>query len=78
MSQYEKLATRIAIRSLNEFDPISLLGELQTTPVFIDKGSQVASDFKKLFDGKGKDGEVLSFFRNNISFLELMPNPNIK
>ena len=78
MSQYEKLATRIAMRSLNEFDPISLLGQLQTTPVFIDKGSQVASDFKKLFDGKGKDGEVLSFFRNNISFLELMPNPNIK
>lgn len=72
MGQYEKVAARIILRATKEFDPFSLVGAVQTTPAFISKLSEATADFKGLFAG---DGDILEFFRNNISFTELIPNP---
>lgn len=72
MGQYEKVAARIILRATKEFDPFALVGSIQTTPAFISKLSEATTDFKGLFAG---DGDILEFFRNNISFTELIPNP---
>jgi hypothetical protein len=75
MSQYEKLATNVILRSTKEFNPFTLLGDLQSTPSFITKMSDVKKDFVKTFEG---DGDVQKFFTNTFKFLELVPNPGIR
>ena len=75
MSQYEKIAAKIMMRTTKEFNPIGLLTDLQATPSFITSLSDATTDFKKVFAG---DSDVETFFRNNINFLELLPKPMIR
>lgn len=75
MGQYEKIATKIIMRSTKEFNPFGLLTDLQATPAFISSLSDATTDFKNLFSGKSS---VESFFRNNLNFLEVIPKPMLR
>lgn len=72
MDQYERMACKILMRSTKEFNPFSLLGDIQTTPVFISTLSDTIDSVKDVFSG---NGSVESFIRSNLNFMELVPNP---
>lgn len=75
LSQYEKLATKIMLRSTNEFNPFKTFTDLNSTPAFITNMRETAQDFKKLFEG---DQDVMRFFSNTFNFLEVIPNPSLR
>jgi len=75
MGQYEKIATKILIRSTKEFNPFGLLTDLQATPAFITSLSDATTDFKNLFSG---ESSVETFFRGNLNFLEIIPKPMLR
>lgn len=70
MDYYEKVAMTIFYRSSSEFGSFPLLGAIQTTPAFLVKSSQILEGIKAMMTGKE---DVPTFFRSNISFLELLP-----
>ena len=72
MDQYERLAAKIILNTTNEFDPISLLGSVQSTPTFVTALGKLSGDFNNLFTGHT---DMETFFRNNFRFLENVPNP---
>ena len=72
MDQYERLAAKIILNTTNEFDPISLLGSIQSTPTFVTALGKLKGDFNNLFTGHT---DMETFFRNNFRFLENVPNP---
>lgn len=74
MGYYEKVAMTIFYRSSSEFGSFPLLGALQTTPAFLVKSSQILEGIKAMMAG---EEDVPTFFRSNISFLELLP-PTLK
>lgn len=75
MGQYEQKGAKIMMRSLKEFNPFSVFGDIQTTPAFISKVSTTLTDFKGLFTG---DTDIDRLFRHNVNFLELVPNPMVR
>lgn len=70
MGQYQRVMTRILMRSSTEFDPFQLIGSVQTTPAFITKMAQTKKDLTNVFSG---NSSMEKFFTKNFNFLELAP-----
>ena len=75
MGQYERVAAKILMRATKEFDPFDLIGSMQTTPIFIATLVEAKQDLKNLFAGSSS---LERFFRSNLNFLEIIPNPETK
>ena len=72
MGQFERIGAKIMLSATDEFDPISLLGGVQSTPTFVTALGKLKEDFNNLFLGHT---DLETFFRNNFRFLENVPNP---
>ena len=72
MGQFERIGAKIMLSATDEFDPISLLGGVQSTPTFVTALGKLKEDFNNLFLGHT---DLEKFFRNNFRFLENVPNP---
>jgi hypothetical protein len=70
MGQYQRVMTRILMRSSTEFDPFQLIGSVQTTPAFITKMTKTKKDLINVFSG---NSSMEKFFTKNLNFLELAP-----
>lgn len=75
MDQYEKVAAKIVMRATSEFNPFDLIGSLQTTPIFISTLVEANQDLRNVFSG---NTSIERFFRKNLNFLEIIPNPETK